>query len=240
MTSMTIIQHWNPEDRGFWDRSGRAVARRNLWVSVPALALAFAVWMLWSVVVVHLPAAGFRYSTNQLFWLTALPALCGATLRIFYAFAVPMIGGRRFTTLATASLLVPAIGIGLAVQDPNTPFEWMVVLALMCGLGGGNFASSMANISFFFPSASQGYALGLNAGLGHLGVALVQMLVPLAISAGVFGLFAGPAQQTAQGPMWLAERGLHLGATDPGQYSSGLVRQWTTWPTPTQAWPSRP
>jgi NNP family nitrate/nitrite transporter-like MFS transporter len=207
MTSMTIIQHWNPEDRSFWDRSGRAVARRNLWVSVPALALAFAVWMLWSVVVVHLPAAGFRYSTNQLFWLTALPALCGATLRIFYAFAVPMIGGRRFTTLATASLLVPAVGIGLAVQDPNTPFEWMVVLALLCGLGGGNFASSMANISFFFPSARQGYALGLNAGLGHLGVALVQLLVPLAISAGVFGLFAGPAQQTAHGPMWLQNAG---------------------------------
>jgi NNP family nitrate/nitrite transporter-like MFS transporter len=207
MTSMTIIQHWNPEDRKFWDLSGRAVARRNLWVSVPALALAFAVWMLWSVVVVHLPAAGFRYSTNQLFWLTALPALCGATLRIFYAFAVPMIGGRRFTTLATASLLLPAVGIGLAVQDPNTPFEWMVVLALLCGLGGGNFASSMANISFFFPSARQGYALGLNAGLGHLGVALVQMLVPLAISAGVFGLFAGPAQQTAQGPMWLQNAG---------------------------------
>ena len=204
---MSIIRHWNPEDRGFWDRSGRVVARRNLWVSVPALALAFAVWMLWSVVVVYLPAAGFRYSTNQLFWLTALPALCGATLRIFYAFAVPMIGGRRFTTLATASLLLPAVGIGLAVQDPNTPFEWMVVLALLCGLGGGNFASSMANISFFFPSARQGYALGLNAGLGHLGVALVQLLVPLAISAGVFGLFAGPAQQTAQGPMWLQNAG---------------------------------
>jgi NNP family nitrate/nitrite transporter-like MFS transporter len=207
MSSMSIIRHWNPEDRGFWERSGRVVARRNLWVSVPALALAFAVWMLWSVVVVHLPAAGFRYSTNQLFWLTALPALCGATLRIFYAFAVPMIGGRRFTTLATASLLLPAVGIGLAVQDPNTPFEWMVVLALLCGLGGANFASSMANISFFFPSARQGYALGLNAGLGHLGVALVQLLVPLAISAGVCGLFAGPAQQTAQGPMWLQNAG---------------------------------
>jgi MFS transporter, NNP family, nitrate/nitrite transporter len=207
MTSMTIIQHWNHEDRAFWDRSGRAVARRNLWVSVPALALAFAVWMLWSVVVVHLPAAGFRFSTNQLFWLTALPALCGATLRIFYAFAVPLVGGRRFTTLATASLLLPAVGIGLAVQDPSTPFEWMVLLALLCGLGGGNFASSMANISFFFPSTRQGYALGLNAGLGHLGVALVQMLVPLAISAGVFGLFAGPAQQTAQGPMWLQNAG---------------------------------
>lgn len=207
MTSMTGIPRWNPDDQVFWERSGRAVARRNLWVSVPALGLAFAVWMLWSVVVVHLPAAGFRYSTNQLFWLTALPALCGATLRIFYAFAVPMIGGRRFTTLATASLLLPAVGIGLAVQDPNTPFEWMVVLALLCGLGGGNFASSMAHISFFFPSARQGWALGLNAGLGHLGVALVQLLVPLAISVGVFGVFNGPAQATAQGPMWLQNAG---------------------------------
>ena len=207
MTTMSIDPHWNPEDRGAWDRSGRAAARRNLWVSIPALALAFAVWMLWSVVVVQLPAAGFRYSTNQLFWLTALPALCGATLRIFYAFAVPKFGGRRFTTVATASLLLPAIGIGLAVLDPNTPFEWMVVLALLCGLGGGNFASSMAHISFFFPSARQGVALGLNAGLGHLGVALVQLLVPLAVGAGVFGVFNGPPQPTAQGPMWLQNAG---------------------------------
>ncbi len=134
--SAAIIHHWNPEDPVFWERQGEAVARRNLWLSIPALALSFAVWMLWSVVVVHLPAAGFRYSTNQLFWLTALPALCGATLRIFYAFAVPVIGGRRFTTLATASLLLPAVGIGLAVQDPSTPFEWMVVLALLFGLVG--------------------------------------------------------------------------------------------------------
>lgn len=183
------------------------MARRNLWVSIPALALAFAVWMLWSAVVVHLPAAGFRYSTNQLFWLTALPALCGATLRIVYGFAVPIIGGRRFTTLATASLLLPAIGVGLAVQDPDTPFEWMVVLALLCGLGGGNFASSMAHISFLFPSHRQGWALGLNAGLGHLGVALAQMLVPLSISVSVFGVFNGAAQPTPNGPMWLQNAG---------------------------------
>ena len=205
--SASIIRQWNPEDPVFWKRQGEVVARRNLWLSIPALALSFAVWMLWSVVVVHLPAAGFRYSTNQLFWLTALPALCGATLRIFYAFAVPVIGGRRFTALATASLLLPAVGIGLAVQDPSTPFEWMVVLALLCGLGGGNFAGSMANISYFFPSTRQGYALGLNAGLGHLGVAGVQLLVPLVISAGVFGVFDGPPQSTAQGPMWLQNAG---------------------------------
>jgi NNP family nitrate/nitrite transporter-like MFS transporter len=204
---MAIVRHWNPEDRRFWATTGHTIAARNLWLSAASLVLSFAVWMLWSVVVVHLPAAGFRYSTNQLFWLTALPALCGATLRIFYAFAVPMLGGRRFTVLSTASLLIPAVGLGLAVQDPSTPFEWMVGLALLCGLGGGNFASSMANISFFYPNERKGYALGLNAGLGHLGMALAQWLVPLVVGVGVFGAFGGPAQETPQGPIWLQNAG---------------------------------
>ncbi len=209
MAAMSIIQHWNPEDAGFWARSGRAVARRNLWLSIPALTLAFCVWMLWSVVVVYLPAAGFRYSTNQLFWLTALPALSGATLRIFYAFAVPLVGGRRFTAWATASLMLPALGLGLAVQDPATPYEWMLVLALLCGLGGGNFAGSMAHISFFFPHAQKGWALGLNAGLGHLGVALVQLVVPLVIGVGLFGTTGGAAHDAGQGaaPPWLHNAG---------------------------------
>ncbi len=202
-----VIVHWNPEDTGSWERSGRRVARRNLWLSIPALMLAFAVWMVWSVVVVNLPGAGFRYSTNQLFWLAALPALCGATLRIFYAFAVPVVGGRRFTALATASLLLPALGIGFAVQDPDTPYEVMVALALLCGLGGGNFASSMAHISFFYPRARLGYALGMNAGLGQLGVSIVQFAVPLVIGAGVFGVLGGAPQATALGPMWLQNAG---------------------------------
>jgi MFS transporter, NNP family, nitrate/nitrite transporter len=207
MAAMAIIQHWNPEDRGFWNGAGHTVARRNLWLSIPALTLAFAVWMVWSVVVVHLPAAGFHYSINQLFWLTALPALCGATLRIFYAFAVPIVGGRRFTAAATASLVLPAVGIGFAVQDSRTPYEWMLALALLCGLGGGNFASSMANISFFFPNANKGYALGLNAGLGHLGVPIVQLVVPLVIGVGVFGAWGGAPQATAPSPMWLQNAG---------------------------------
>jgi NNP family nitrate/nitrite transporter-like MFS transporter len=207
MLAMHPINRWTPEDRGFWERSGRGVAARNLWLSIPALTLAFAVWMLWSAVVVHLPAAGFRYSTNQLFWLTALPALCGATLRIFYAFAVPVIGGRRFTALATASLLLPALGVGFAVRDPGTPYEVMVALALLCGLGGGNFASSMAHISHFYPQARKGYALGLNAGLGHLGVSLVQLAVPLVVGASLFGALGGAPQATAQGPMWLQNAG---------------------------------
>ncbi len=146
-----VLQDWRPEDPQFWAETGRAVARRNLWISIPALLLAFAVWMVWSVVVARLPAIGFDFTSGQLFWLAALPGLSGATLRIFYSFMVPIFGGRLWTTLSTASLLAPALGIGYAVQDPQTPYLIFLVLALLCGLGGGNFASSMANISFFFP-----------------------------------------------------------------------------------------
>jgi NNP family nitrate/nitrite transporter-like MFS transporter len=208
MVATHLIADWNPEDSGFWQRCGCRVARRNLFLSIAALVLAFAVWMVWSVVVVHLPAAGFRYSTNQLFWLAALPALCGATLRIFFAFAVTAVGGRTWTTLATAALLLPAWGMGCAVQRPDTPYEVMVALALLCGLGGGNFASSMAHISYFYPKAQKGYALGMNAGLGQLGVSLVQFVVPVVITSSVFGLFGGAPQATLQGEMlWLQNAG---------------------------------
>lgn len=131
---------WTPEDKAFWASQGQAIAKLNLWISVPALFLAFAVWQLWSVVAVNLPQMGFQYSTNQLFWLAAAPALSGATLRIFYSFMVPVFGGRRWTAISTASLLIPAIGIGVAVQDPTTPYPTMLILALLCGLGGGNFS----------------------------------------------------------------------------------------------------
>lgn len=202
------IQDWNPEDPIFWNARGRRIAQRNLWISIPALLLAFAVWMVWSVVVAQLPAIGFDFKQDQLFWLAALPALSGATLRIFYSFVVPIFGGRLWTTLSTASLLIPALGIGYAVQDPNTPYLIFVVLALLCGLGGGNFASSMANISFFFPRKEKGNALALNAGLGNLGVSVMQFLVPLVITAGVFGAMGGEPQQLDDGQkVWLQNAG---------------------------------
>jgi NNP family nitrate/nitrite transporter-like MFS transporter len=188
------LSQWEPENPDFWRHTGERVARHNLWISVLALMLSFAVWMVWSMVVVNLPHVGFRFSTNQLFWLAALPALCGATLRIFYAFMVPMFGGRMWTTLSTASLLLPALGIGFAVQDPGTSYPTLLLLALLCGLGGGNFASSMANISFFFPASQKGVALGLNAGLGNLGVSLAQLVVPLAVAGSLFGSLAGAPQ----------------------------------------------
>ncbi len=190
------LKSWRPEDKTFWDSEGSAIARRNLWISVPCLLLAFAVWMVWSVVVAKLPSVGFAFTNDQLFWLAAMPGLSGATLRIFYSFMPAMFGGRLWTTLSTWSLMIPAIGMGFAVQNPATPYWIFLALALLCGFGGGNFASSMANISFFFPKAEKGNALAINAGLGNLGVSVVQFVVPLAITAGVFGALGG-APQTA-------------------------------------------
>jgi NNP family nitrate/nitrite transporter-like MFS transporter len=206
-----MINTWEPETPNFWQSTGKATAARNLWISIPALLLAFAVWMVWSVVVVNLPNIGFTYSNNQLFWLTALPGLSGATLRIFYSFMVPIFGGRRWTAISTGSLLIPAIGIGLAVQDVNTGYPTMLILALLCGFGGGNFASSMANISFFYPKASKGFALGMNAGLGNLGVSVVQFVVPLVITFAVFGAWGGDSltwvKNGVSKEMWLQNAG---------------------------------
>ena len=205
------IRDWRPEDATFWASTGRRVARRNLWISVPCLLLSFAIWMVWSVVVAKLPAVGFAFRNDQLFWLAAMPGLSGATLRVFYAFMPAMFGGRLWTTLTTWSLLIPALGMGFAVQNPDSPYWIFLLLALLCGLGGGNFASSMANISFFFPKAEKGNALALNAGLGNLGVSVVQFVVPLAITTGVFGWLGGDPQTATKAgvttTLWLQNAG---------------------------------
>ena len=208
-TMPRVLEDWRPEDPAFWAEKGRAVARRNLWISIPALLLAFSVWMVWSMVVAKLPLIGFAFTPEQLFWLAALPALSGATLRIFYGFMVPIFGGRLWTTLSTASLMLPAIGIGYAVQNPETPYFIFLVLALLCGLGGANFASSMANIGYFFPKAEKGNALALNAGLGNLGVSVMQFLVPLVITVGVFGTMGGASQTVAEtgASLWMQNAG---------------------------------
>jgi len=194
-----LIEDWRPEDPVFWESTGKKIANRNLWISIPSLFLSFAVWMVWSVVVAKLPQVGFDYSTDQLFWLAALPGLSGATLRIFYSFMAPVFGGRLWTTLTTWSLLAPALGIGFAVQNPQTPYWIMLALALLCGFGGGNFASSMSNIGFFYPKREKGNALAMNAGLGNLGVSGMQFITPLVITVGVFGFLGGDPQVSSEG-----------------------------------------
>ncbi|MFG1627355.1 MFS transporter [Kribbella sp. NPDC049227] len=178
------IDVWDPEDATFWARTGRRVAQRNLWPSIFAEFLGFSVWQLWSIVVVSMPKAGFTYSTDQLFWLVALPSLVGATLRLPYTFAVPRFGGRNWTIVSALLLLVPTAGLSYFLTQPDTPFWLMALVAATAGVGGGNFASSMTNISFFFPEKEKGFALGINAAGGNLGVAVVQLVVPIVIVAG--------------------------------------------------------
>ncbi|QHC61999.1 MFS transporter [Rathayibacter festucae] len=178
------IDGWNPEDPAQWQAEGRQVAGRNLRWSIFAEFLGFVVWQLWSVVVVQLPAAGFDFSTGEIFWLISMPSLVGATLRIPYTFMVPRFGGRNWTIVSAGLLLIPSIGLALAVGNPDTPFGVMLLVAALAGFGGGNFASSMANITFFYPHAQKGYALGLNAAGGNLGASVAQLIVPIAVTIG--------------------------------------------------------
>ncbi|MGB3682082.1 MAG: MFS transporter, partial [Rubrobacteraceae bacterium] len=172
------IEKWQPEDEQFWKSGGKKIAIRNLIFSIYAEFLAFSVWQVFSVVAAIMVSLQLGFSNNQLFWLAALPGLSGATLRIVYSFMVPIFGGRNWTLISTALLLFPAVGLGLAIANPATPFWVFIVLALLAGFGGGNFASSMANISYFFPNRNKGFALGLNAAGGNIGVSVVQALVP--------------------------------------------------------------
>ncbi|KFC12085.1 nitrate/nitrite transporter [Trabulsiella guamensis ATCC 49490] len=203
--SSAVITDWRPEDPAFWQQNGHRIASRNLWISVPCLLLAFCVWMLFSAVAVNLNKVGFQFSTDQLFMLTALPALSGALLRVPYAFMVPVFGGRRWTAFSTGIMIVPCVWLGFAVQDPSTPFSIFVIISLLCGFAGANFASSMANISFFFPKQKQGGALGINGGLGNMGVSVMQLVAPLVVSLSMFAFFGSSGAVQPDGSMLYLE-----------------------------------
>jgi MFS transporter, NNP family, nitrate/nitrite transporter len=201
------IADWDPEDEKFWEAKGKAIARRNLIFSILAEHLGFSIWLIWSIVATKLPAAGFHYSTEQLFQLVALPGLVGSLMRFPYTFAVPIFGGRNWTIVSATLLFVPTALLAYFVTQPDTPFGLMLLVAATAGLGGGNFASSMANISFFYPDRMKGWALGLNAAGGNVGVSTVQLLVPILMGFGVINLYqatpvAGVFIQNA-GLIWL-------------------------------------
>jgi NNP family nitrate/nitrite transporter-like MFS transporter len=183
------ITDWRPEDETFWAETGQRVARRNLIWSIFAEHLGFSVWLIWSVSSAFLLAQGFEFTPQQLFFLVAIPNLVGSLLRIPYTLAVPKFGGRNWTMASAALLLVPTLGFAYAVTNPSTPYWAFCLIAATAGLGGGNFASSMANINFFYPSSKKGAALGLNAAGGNLGVALIQFLLPAIVGgAAIFGI----------------------------------------------------
>jgi MFS transporter, NNP family, nitrate/nitrite transporter len=187
----TWIADWNPDDEKFWQAKGKFIARRNLIWSIVAEHFAFSVWLVWSIVATKLPQAGFHYTTAQLFQLVALPGLVGALLRFPYTFAVTTFGGRNWTIFSTSVLFIPTIALAYFVTRPDTPYSVMLAVAALAGLGGGNFASSMTNISFFYPDRMKGWALGLNAAGGNIGVSSVQLLTPALLGLGIVNLYQG-------------------------------------------------
>jgi MFS transporter, NNP family, nitrate/nitrite transporter len=200
----TWISDWNPEDEAFWNSKGKLIARRNLIWSIVAEHIGFSVWLIWSIVATKLPAAGFHYTTDELFQLVAIPGLIGSLMRFPYTFAVTTFGGRNWTIFSAAVLFIPTMGLAYFVSRPDTPFWMMLLVASTAGLGGGNFASSMANISFFYPDRMKGWALGLNAAGGNIGVSSVQLLTPILMGVGLFSLY----QATPVGGMYLQNAGL--------------------------------
>jgi len=205
MRSTSWIADWNPEDEKFWQSQGKFIARRNLIWSIVAEHIGFSVWLIWSIVAANLSAAGFHYTTAQLFQLVALPGLIGALMRFPYTFAVTAFGGRNWTIISASLLFIPTIALAYFVTKPDTPYHVMLLISALAGLGGGNFASSMANISFFYPDRMKGWALGLNAAGGNIGVSTVQLLVPILMSFGVISLYQ--ATPTAKG-VYLQNAGL--------------------------------
>ncbi|MCC7260870.1 MAG: antiporter [Alphaproteobacteria bacterium] len=181
------LKNWNPEDAQQWESGGKQIANRNLWISIPSLLCGFAVWLYWSIITVQMINVGFAFTQADLFTISAIAGLSGATLRIPSSFFIRLAGGRNTLFLTTALLIIPAAGTGVALQDINTPLWQFQILALLSGFGGGNFASSMSNISFFFPKRVQGYSLGMNAGLGNFGVTTMQLLIPLVMTFSLFG-----------------------------------------------------
>jgi NNP family nitrate/nitrite transporter-like MFS transporter len=197
------VNDWQPEDERFWENTGKRIAYRNLWISVPALLCGFAVWGMWGIITVQMLNLGFPFTPAELFTLTAISGISGATMRIPASFLVRLAGGRNTIFLTTSMLLAPAIGTGIALQHPEWPLWVFQLMALWSGVGGGNFASSMANISTFFPKRLQGTALGLNAGLGNFGVTTMQIVIPLVMTMGLFGALGGEPMTLVKDSGWI-------------------------------------
>jgi NNP family nitrate/nitrite transporter-like MFS transporter len=198
------IDEWHPDDATFWEKVGKKVAWRNLGWSILAENIGFSIWLIWSVVAARLKQVGFHYTTDQLFQLVAIPGLVGALMRFPYTFAVPKFGGRNWTVISALLLFIPTLSLVYFVNRPETPFWLMAVAAATAGFGGGNFASSMANISFFFPDKEKGFALGLNAAGGNIGVSTVQLLVPIVVGYALLPSSAGKKLHLENaGLLWL-------------------------------------
>lgn len=185
------LSTWAPEDARFWRTEGSKRAWSTLLLTTFSLTASFATWFVFSAVAVRLPNIGFKFDTMQLFWLTAMPGLSGGTLRLVHTFLVPIYGTRLTVTTATFLKIFPMLWLGFAVQNPETPYLSFLIIAFLCGMGGGDFSSFMPSTSMFFPKRLQGTALGLQAGVGNLGVSIVQFVTPWIIGFPLLSAFGG-------------------------------------------------
>ena len=201
--SSADIVDWRPEEAAFWDATGKRVANRNLWISIPNLLIAFAVWLMWGIITVQMLNLGFPFKPNELFTLTAIAGLMGATFRIPASFFIRLAGGRNTVFFTSALLIIPAVWTGIALQDKSTPLWVFQACAFLSGIGGGNFSASMSNINTFFPKKQQGLALGLNAGLGNFGVTTMQVVIPLVMTVALFGSYGGDAMTLTKDSGWI-------------------------------------
>ena len=205
--STTWLDRWAPDEPSFWQDRGKKIAWRTLTITTIGLTLSFVTWFMMSVIAVRLPQIGFKFDTMQLFWLTAMPGLAGGTLRMFHMFLIPIFGTRHVITISTFLKLIPCVGIGLAILNPQTPFWMFLLLAFSSGLGGGDFSSYMPSTSVYFPKKLQGTALGIQAGIGNFGVSLSQFVTPWIIGFSLFGSLAGGSQtmvkQNVSSQVWL-------------------------------------
>lgn len=191
---MAWLKKWEPENTQFWQDGGSAIAWRTLILTTFSLIASFATWFVMSAVVVRMPGLGFKFDTMQLFWLAAMPGLAGGTLRLIHAFLIPIFGTRMTVTTSTFLKLIPMVWLGFAIQDNTTSFHTFMIIAFLCGMGGGDFSSYMPSSSLFFPKRLQGTAMGIQAGIGNFGVSLTQFITPWIIGFAALGAVVGAPQ----------------------------------------------
>ena len=187
------LEHWDPEDEKSWDSS---LAWRTLWITTFCLTLAFIAWFLPSAIIPKLNALGYEFTQGQLYWMAAMPGLSAGLFRLVWMVLPPIMGTRKMVSITTLLLIASTLGWGVRVQSPTAPYWELMVLAFLAGIGGGAFSGFMPSTSYFFPKKKQGTALGLQAGIGNLGVSIVQLLTPYLIAISALAVFGGSQQMT--------------------------------------------
>lgn len=195
------LSNWNKEDPDYWHPRR---AWMTLWISTYSMIMGFVVWFLVSAIAPKLNAIGFDLTASQLYWLTATPGLSGGIIRMIYMLLPPIVGTRKLVGVSSLLFAIPMLGWFFAVQDSSTPLWWLLTLSAMCGIGGGSFSGYMPSTGYFFPKSKSGTALGIQAGIGNLGMSIIQLIGPWLMGFSLLGIgMVAPQTQTDGGSIWV-------------------------------------